>query len=191
MQDVALRARLSGIVGRDEADLAALYDATCGRLFALALRIVGDRGGAEEVVSDVYVQVWEQAGRYDPKRAKVMHWLYMICRSRALDHLRRREQQMDTTPEPEALLAHVESQDEDPAAMLMRIEHNTAIYSALESLTPSQRQLVALAFFRDMSHQEIAERTGMPLGTVKSAIRRSLMSLREEMQGSAQSRTMA
>src|SRR3990172_2324085 len=87
-RDVALRARLSGIVGRDEADLAALYDATASRLYALALRIVGDRPGAEEVVADTYFQVWEQAERYDPKRGKVMHWLYMICRSRALDYLR-------------------------------------------------------------------------------------------------------
>jgi RNA polymerase sigma-70 factor (ECF subfamily) len=181
-QDVALRARLSGIAGRDEAELAALYDATAARLFTLALRIVGDRGDAEEVVSDVFVQVWEQAKRYDPARGKVMHWLYMICRSRALDHLRRRDD-AETMAEPDTLRADAESGDLDPVQALMSIEQGSAIHNALQNLNAAQRQLIALAFFQDMSHSDIAEQTGIPLGTVKSTLRRSLLTLREIMQG--------
>lgn len=92
IQEVALRARLSGIVGRDETDLAALYDGTASRLYALALRMVGNRAGAEEVVADVYCRVWDRANCYDARQEKVMHWLYMVCRSCALDYRRRSEQ---------------------------------------------------------------------------------------------------
>lgn len=182
MQEVALRALVSGMAGRDEADLAALYDATAGRLFAVSRRIVGETAGAEEVLADAYLQAWEQAGRYDPSRGNVMHWLYAICRTRALDYVRRRESRLDTEREAGARGSRPQHGSEDPAEILMGIQNTTLLYKALKVLEPAHRQLIALAFFRDLSHQEISERTGIPLGTVKSAIKRSFLRLREALQ---------
>ncbi|MGQ0656534.1 MAG: RNA polymerase sigma factor [Chromatiales bacterium] len=179
MQELALRALVSGMAGRDEADLAALYDATVAKVFSLALRIVGERAGAEEVVADVYLQAWEQSGRYDAARGKVMHWLYMMGRTRALDHLRRRDSRAETTLETGAIQPEQSRELSDPVDILMGIQSTSVLYAALKTLEPAHRQLIALAFFRDMSHQEIAERTGIPLGTVKSVLRRSLFRLRE------------
>jgi RNA polymerase sigma-70 factor (ECF subfamily) len=177
-QDIALRARISGIAGRDEAELAALYDATAAKLHALALRITSDRGAAEEVIADVFVQVWEQAGRYDPARGKVMQWLYTICRSRALDQRRRRDP-AETMADPDTLRGDDTGSDADPETMLMSIERHSAVHAALRTLDAAQRQLIALAFFRDLTHQEIADQTGLPLGTVKSTLRRTLLHLRQ------------
>lgn len=179
-QDAALRALLSGICGHDEADLAALYDATASRLYALALRITGEAPGAEEVLMDVYHQVWRQAGRYDPARGKVMPWLCTICRSRALDYLRSREQHAGSA-ELKAHLEAAESNEGDPLDVMVGLERGSLLHAALQKLDVAQRQLVALAFFRDMSQQEIAKCTGMPLGTVKTILRRSIQQLRRQL----------
>ncbi len=180
-QDAALRALLSGIRGHDDADLAALYDATSRRLYALALRITHEAAGAEEVLGDVYFQVWQQAGRYDSARGKVMPWLCTICRSRALDYLRRREQHAgsDTL---ESRLDEAESTGDGPMDALAGLERGSLLRAELEKLDAAQRQLLALAFFRDMSHQEIAKYTGMPLGTVKTTLRRSIQQLRRRFE---------
>jgi len=176
-QDAALRALLSGIRGHDDADLAALYDATARRLYALAMRITHEAAGAEEVLGDVYLQVWQQAGRYDPARGKVMPWLCTICRSRALDYLRRREQHAGSD-ELAGHLEAAESNEGDPLDALAGLERGSLLRAELQKLDATQRQLLALAFFRDMSHQEIAKHTGMPLGTVKTVLRRSIQQLR-------------
>jgi len=183
MQEVALRALVSGMAGRDEADLATLYDATAGRLFAVSRRIVGEAGGAEEVLGDVYLQAWEQAGRYDPSRGNVMPWLYAICRTRALDYVRRRESRLETEREAGFRGSPPERGSVDPAETLMSVQSTTLLYKALGVIEPAHRQLIALAFFRDLSHQEISERTGIPLGTVKSALKRSFLRLREALAG--------
>ncbi len=123
----------------------ALYDATVQRVFSLAMRITQHRGLAEEVVSDVYLQVWQTAASYSPERGKVIAWLSILCRSRALDTLRRDNtaiRQMavglDTIPEPEDVC--------DPSDLLQSIEENTAIHAAVGQLTERQRQLVAQVY---------------------------------------------
>ena len=179
-RDASYRVLLSGIVGRDERALAALYDATAGRVYALAVRICGQCQAAEEVVSDVYLQVWEQAQRYDATRGKVLTWLLTICRSRALDRLRRRDR-AETHPEPDSLRADSASAGSDPLDIALALERGGIMHSAIQTLNPTQQQLLALAFFKGLSHREIAVHTGMPLGSVKTLLRKAMQSLKSSL----------
>lgn len=183
VQDLHAEAKnlVAAIAHGDEDALASFYDATISRVYGLALRIVGVAQTAEEVAADVYFQVWREAGRYDGERGAPLTWLLTICRSRALDALRRQDR-ADLQAEPELPhdLAHEES---SPLDLLLAIERNSRLHAALRDLAPLQRQLVALAFFRGLTHQEIADYSGIPLGTVKTHIRSALINLQRAIQG--------
>ncbi|MFM9885443.1 MAG: RNA polymerase sigma factor [Burkholderiales bacterium] len=159
----------------EEKALGELYDATIGRVYGFALRIISNPQAAEEIASDVYLQAWRDAGRYDGARAKVLTWLLMICRSRSLDWRRGRDLEV-LHDSPETL---VEEPPSDAALpdLLEATETHAALHAALQTFTPIQRQLVSLAFFRGMSHQEIADHAQLPLGTVKNHVRRALETL--------------
>lgn len=172
---------LAAIADQDESALAALYDATIGRVYGLALRITRKPEAAEEVVADVYLHVWRKAATYDATRGRALTWLLTICHSRALDMLRRKDQ-AESHPEPETLRPDLHEGDNDPLDLLQSIENQSAMYMALETLPPIQRQLIALAFFKGLSHQETADQSGLPLGTVKTHIRRALEQLRQTLQ---------
>ena len=176
-----LQARLlsciARIVQRDQRALEELYDATVGRVHGVALRIVNNAETAEEVVSDVYFQVWRDAERYDPGRGPVQTWLLLISRSRALDALRRRDQAL-VHPEPHSLAESQADGHGDLQDLLEAVERGTKIQALLKALAPPQRQLLALAFFRGYTHTEIASHLGMPLGSVKSVIRQALHVMR-------------
>lgn len=173
-----LVAWIEAIVDQDERALAALYDATFSRVFGLVKRIVRDTALAEEVVEDAYFQVWRQAVRFDAARGKPLTWLLGMARSRAIDALRREARFQhddlddDTAPEPASPAAPFDE-------LLDLARHRADLHQALMLLGAQPRQLVSLAFFRGLSHEEIAEQTCLPLGTVKSQIRRALMSLRQ------------
>ncbi len=169
---------IDAIVDRDERALAALYDATFSRVFGLVRRIVSGTALAEEVVEDTYFQVWRQAVRFDPARGQALTWLLAIARSRAIDAVRSearfRHERID---EDAALEATDGAQASDELLDLAR--HQADLHQALMLLGAQPRQLVSLAFFRGLSHEEIAQQTCLPLGTVKSQIRRALLSLRQ------------
>jgi RNA polymerase sigma-70 factor, ECF subfamily len=165
----------------DRRALETLYEATVGKLYALASAILRQVEDAEEVVGETYAQAWETADRFDPARASVTGWLLMICRSRALDLLRKRRTRGEN--HDLAGLERVEEDVRSPDELLSLMQQNSRVHAALSSLTPERRQLVSLAFLRDLTHQEIAEATGMPLGTVKSHLRRALGQLREQLEG--------
>jgi len=163
--------------GEDQA-LGDFYDATLSRSYALALRIVRDREAAEDVVAETYLQVWHGAQRYDSTRGNALAWLLTICRSRALDHLRRLEPvefhaEPDTLPTADIAQTVVATED-----LVSALQEGHRVRQAVAQLPPMQRQLLALAFFRGLSHQEIAEHSGLPLGTVKSHIRKAQEALR-------------
>ncbi|MBC8007474.1 MAG: sigma-70 family RNA polymerase sigma factor [Prolixibacteraceae bacterium] len=180
--DAEMLALLHAAQKGDEAAFSALYRATASRLYALALRIVSTREIAEEVVIEVYLQVWRTAERYTEERGVVLAWLQMICRSRALDALRRQDKAV-SHPDPTELIPPALDRH-DSLEILSSVEEGTKVRTALLALTPLQRQLVALAFYRGMTHAEIAASMKMPLGTVKTAIRRGLKLMRETI-GSA------
>ena len=177
----SLRTLVDRMIARDEGALAEFYDATLSKAYGLTLRIVRNSALAEEVVGDAYHQVWRDAAHYDRARGGPLSWLLMICRSRALDALRARDiavvHEAPETLAPEADQPH----DEDPVDLLTVVESQRRVHDALGTLSPSQRQMIGLAFFRGLSHQEIAEHTHVPLGTVKSLIRRALVALRGEL----------
>ena len=170
---------LTAIARQDETALGALYDATLSKVYAVALRITGKPELAEEVVADVYLQVWREAANYDAQRGKAMTWLLTLCRSRALDTLRRRDK-AESHPEPETLYLEPPCAD-DPQDLLLDFERGSAVRAALEILSPVQQRMVELAFFKDLSHQEIAEHTGLPLGSVKTHIRKALLILQQSL----------
>lgn len=176
--DGVLRACLDGIVGQDQSALGRFYDLTVSRVYGVALRIVRHADLAEEAVSDVYMQVWRDAHRYDDTRGRVLGWLLVIARSRALDLLRRQDEAF-SHPEPYDLVSEPESGQRGPQDLLEATRAGTALHAAMRQLTPLQRQLLSLAFFQGLSHSEIVEHSGIPLGSVKTHIRRALGALRD------------
>ena len=176
--DAALRVCLEGICRRDEPSLGRLYDLTVSRVYAVALRFMRHADLAEEVVSDVYLQVWRDAHRYDAGRGRVLAWLLVISRSRALDLLRRQDEAF-SHPDPHELVDEADAGQNTAHDLLEASRQGTALHAAIATLTPLQRQLLSLAFFRGLSHSEIVEHCGLPLGTVKTHIRRALAALRD------------
>jgi RNA polymerase sigma-70 factor (ECF subfamily) len=161
----------------DERALAQLYDATVSRVHGLVLKIVRKQALAEEVVEDTFFQVWRQALRFDAARGAPMAWLLGMARSRAIDSLRREARFKAQSLDVEG--AEVMPADQAPAAdeLLDVARGHAELHRALMLLNAQPRQLVALAFFRGLSHEEIASQTQLPLGTVKSQIRRALLLL--------------
>lgn len=147
--DVAARVLCERMVERmgrgDEQALVDFYRATGARVHAFVVRIV-ESAQAEEVTADVYLQVWQQAQRYDAARGDAIQWLYTIARSRALDALRRRDR-AECHPQPQDLRPDLYRDGDDPQALLLALERGHALHTALASLSAEQRRVVELAFF--------------------------------------------
>jgi len=169
---------IARVVDSDQTALGLLYESLVGQVYGLALRITRRVPLAEEVVQDTFWQVWRQAPRFDPERGSAKAWVMTIARSRALDSLRRIEPN-EYKLEPETLELIEAPDDDTPLNLLVTVQQGQQLHTALASLDPMSRQLVSLAFFRGLSHEEIAGHTGLPLGTVKSHIRRALLTLRQ------------
>ncbi len=181
--DARMQGWIEAIAHRDEKALGSLYDATVARVHGLALRLLRDPQAAEEVTVDTYWQAWRQATRFDPSRGNALAWLLTIARSRALDAIRARDPALHgALGDAELQLdQRVDEHAGDPADLLGAAGERDRLRTALDTLDPMSRQMVALAFFRGLSHDEIAAHLAMPLGTVKSRIRRALARLRDVM----------
>lgn len=151
-----------------------------GKLYALASAILRSPEEAEEIVCATYAYAWANAARFDASRGNALGWLLMLCRSRALDRCRQRRANANAL-DVVAREAAGGSTDQ-PYDILSLLEQRTSVHAALAQLTPQRRQLVSLAFLHGMSHQEIADATRLPLGTVKSHVRRALTQLRESLE---------
>jgi len=159
----------------DERALESLYDSTVSKLYALAYAILRHEDDAEDVVCATYAQAWEGAASFDGQRGNVFAWLLMMCRSRAVDVLRKRQARLETLDAGAIARA---ADTEQPEDLLSLVQQCSRVHAALSALSVERRQLVSLAFLRDLSHHEIAAHTGLPLGTVKSHLRRALLQLR-------------
>jgi RNA polymerase sigma-70 factor, ECF subfamily len=164
-----------------ESAMQELHDRTVGLLMALARGVLRSKMDAEEVVCDTYVQVWQTAKRFDATRAAPMGWLAMICRSRAIDRLRAHKAQRKTVTGISA--EPTDCVDEGPERLMLMLQADSGVHAALAKLPADRRRLVELAFLEGLSHAALSERMRVPLGTVKSALRRSLHMLHQSLEG--------
>jgi len=162
----------------DEPAVAALYDRYGGAAYGLAFRITSDGTLAEDVVQEAFVSVWKQCGRFDPGRGQVRSWLLTIVHHKAVDAVRRRTGRPERAlPEgAEEFLATTQGRPEELAEMTLDA---AAVREAVRLVPAEQRETIVLAYFEGMTHVEIAERMGVPLGTVKSRLRIGLEKMRE------------
>lgn len=172
---------IARMASRDTGALAEFYDLTLGRVYALAMRVLRNAADAEEVVSDVYLQAWDKAGDFDTGRGRPMSWLLTMAWSRAVDRTRRLQHRLKEEPlhPDEGPGAYTPCEDTPPDQLIDAMNASRTLATALDVLTPAQRQVIELAFLQELSHNEIATRTGLPLGTVKSHAKRGLTALRE------------
>ena len=178
--DAELMALIDRIGHRDEAALRILYDRTAPKLMGLAMRVVRQREWAEDVLQESFLTVWRVAGDYRASLSPPLAWLGLIVRSRALDLLRRRTaDRAQLTQEFDELMADtLESEAPNPADTADAREQAWALHQCLSQLEGRQREVVSLAYLRELSHGELADQLKLPLGTVKTWIRRGLEKLR-------------
>ncbi len=174
---------LHQIATGDAEALGALYDAHARTVFTLAKRVLVRQEDAEEIVQDVFAYVWREAARYEPERATVAGWLVMLTRTRAIDKLRARRARpdLDQAADPGPALNTSVSTLASPEALAASHEDDRRVGTALAALPVEQRSLIDLAYFEGLSQSEIAERTGTPLGTVKTRMRSALQTMRAAM----------
>jgi RNA polymerase sigma factor (sigma-70 family) len=180
--DALLAALIQRIVHQDQKALEQLYDCCAARVHGVVLRITRNAALAEEVVEDCFWQVWRQAPRFDAQRGRPLTWLLAIARSRAIDALRRDQRfAHEEMPEDDSL-AQAAAGAAPAHELLAATQNSAALHAALAALSARERQLVSLAFLRGFTHEEIAQQQALPLGTVKSLIRRALLQLKSRLE---------
>jgi RNA polymerase sigma-70 factor (ECF subfamily) len=173
-------AALARMAQGDHDGLVELYDRHARAIYSLALRILQDRAEAEDVVQDVFAQVWTQAARYDTSRGAVAAWMLMMARSRAIDRLRAKRARPDNTADTRATL-NMPDAGVPQDLQLLSAEEVARLRRALAELPLLQRVALELAYYEGLTHAEIAERLEEPLGTVKTRIRQAVIRLRESL----------
>lgn len=173
---------LAAIQRRDPAALAQLYEQTADRLYGLIHCLLNNAQDAEDVLSELFLAVWHEPQRYDATRGPVIAWLMVMARSRALDLLRRHKHMRFTVVESATIdndLLQAASHASSPIDMLTAWQEGSRVQQALSQLSDIQRHLILLAFFKGLSHAEIAASMDLPLGTVKSHLRRAQQTLEQ------------
>jgi RNA polymerase sigma-70 factor (ECF subfamily) len=178
--DAELIALLDRVALQDPVALKHLYDGVSGKLYGLALRVVGQTEAAEDVLQHAFLQVWRTADRYRATLSPPMAWLCLIVRSRALDHLRQHatERGHARLVWDSDLADTLAGDDPSPPDTTQASQAAQALHGCLAQLDKRQREVVSLAYLRDLSHGELAQQLQLPLGTVKTWIRRGLDQLR-------------
>ena len=171
---------LARLASQDVEALETLYDRYSRYVYALSWQVLRERRDAEEVVQDVFWQLWTGTIRHEPSRGRFATWLYAMARNRSIDRLRRRNvagrspQTAEVVPEPR--------DDEDPETQVSEAQRRLVVRQALEQLSDDQRRALELSFYEGLSHREVAERLSAPLGTVKSRIRTALTRLKTSLE---------
>jgi RNA polymerase sigma factor (sigma-70 family) len=180
---LVLAALLARVLLQDAAALSTMYQLLSGAVYAQLLRITRQVPLAEELLEDVFWQIWRQAPRFDARRGPVRAWVMVMARSRALDALRRQRRNPVVSMDEPPAWAQLDATPtgSDPQELLVIAQADAALHAALDGLDPLRRQLVSLTYFRGLTQQEVADHTGLPLGTVKSHLRRALAALRDTL----------
>jgi len=158
----------------DERAFAELYRATSARVFGVIVRMIQDRGEAEDILQEVYVTAWRRADSFDPARGSAVTWLLTVGRNRTIDRLRQHRDELFT----EYDATEVADESPTPAVMVQSSEERRRLEDCLDLLEPQQKTAIREAFFTGATYNELAQRLAVPLGTMKSWIRRSLMQLK-------------
>jgi RNA polymerase sigma-70 factor (ECF subfamily) len=178
-----LRLLLARIAQGDAEAFAELFDHASPRVLGLLIQMLGDRGEAEEVLQEVFLQLWRQPGAYDPRRGSARGYLLLLARSRALDRLRSHRARLDrerTVHEEQTRRSGVTAAV--GTARLEEEERARAVHSALQDLPAEQRRALELAFFQGLTQAEIARRLAAPLGTIKSRVLLGMRKLRQVLE---------
>ena len=173
---------LARIAAGDEAAFGSLYDRFSPGLFSFVLKMTRDEKEAEDVLQEGFAHIWRRATTYDPARSSPFTWAVMILRNKAIDRLRVRQRLERTVEKATVEFSHFPESDETAAGEPERREQGAQIRSALTQIPAEQKQAVELAFFSGLTHEQIADKLGAPLGTIKARIRRGLLKLREFLQ---------
>jgi RNA polymerase sigma-70 factor, ECF subfamily len=173
-----LATQLRLIARRDRAAFSALYQQTSAKLFGIAVRITSSREAAEDVLQESFVAIWERAQDFDPDRGSAMGWLVTIVRHCAIDQRRRRAVRLEGRSAPEEALASLAASDTADSGAELR-----ALQRCLDELDARPRDAVLLAYYHGLTREELARRFGVPIGTVKSWLRRSLERLQKCLDG--------
>ncbi len=178
--DTQLIALIERVALADESALKQLYELSSSKLYGVAVRVVGNRSWAEDVLQEAFLTIWRIAGDYRASLSPPMAWMCLIVRSRGLDFLRRRtSERADQALElDDAMSDTMEGDSPNPMDTTLAGEQAWALHQCLSQLGNRQREVVSLAYLRDLSHGELAEQLKLPLGTVKTWIRRGLEQLR-------------
>jgi RNA polymerase sigma-70 factor (ECF subfamily) len=155
----------------DQQALSELYDRYSGVVYAVSLRILQDTGAAEDILQDIFLQLWRRPDAFDSSRGSLGAWLAVIARNRSIDRLRQRHPESDI--ESCVLTSGTDLRDETERSLVIE-----KVRGVMNEMSPDQRKAMELAFFEGLTHSEIAEKTGEPLGTVKTRIRSGLQLLR-------------
>lgn len=186
---------LSRVALGDRRAFEALYQSTCDALLGIIFRINGDRAHSEEILQEVFIAVWKSSGSFNAHMARPMTWLISIARNRAIDHHRRKAVEpksvsryavQDETGEDVDLLETVADPSDGPLDLLDRASSVHSLQRCMDRLTVKQRSSIALAYYDGLSHVEVAGQLSEPLGTIKSWIRRGLLSLKDCLDRAAQ-----
>src|SRR5580698_8974204 len=164
-----------GLKSGDQGSMAEIYDRYSSVVYAVALRVLGDTGAAEDVLQEVFLQLWRRPGAFDAARGSLGSWLAVITRNRAIDSLRKRRPETDI----EDVVLSVAP---DIAGEADRARAAEKVRGVMGGMTPAQRSALEMAYWEGMSHSEIAVKTGEPLGTIKTRIRAGLIALRKAFQ---------
>lgn len=164
---------LERVVRKDESALSELYDRYSGLVYSEARRILRDEGAAEEILQDLFYQVWQTASRFDPQRGSLAGWLVVVARNRAISKLRRKSGKGEELSE-NAVDLRVDLETSSSQNLLVE-----KVRRVLSGMPEGQRAAVEYAYFEGMSHSEIAEKTGEPLGTIKTRIRSAMETLKK------------
>ncbi|MDI1272462.1 sigma-70 family RNA polymerase sigma factor [Polaromonas sp.] len=178
--DTQLIALIDRVALADESALRELYELTSSKLYGVAVRVVSNRSWAEDVLQEAFINIWRIAGDYKATLSPPMAWLCLIVRSRGLDFLRRRNSdRADAVQELDDVMSDtIEGDSANPMDTALAGEQAWALHQCLSQLGNKQREVVSLAYLRDLSHGELADQLKLPLGTVKTWIRRGLEQLR-------------
>ena len=170
-------ALIQGVINKSEDHFSTLYNLTVSKVFSLSYSIVGNEDDAEEVTCDVFTQAWNQAEKYDADRGSVLAWLFIICRSRSLDLLRIRKKQREVVVPIKGDFYESDSAEQISETMMDTLQKDSNVWNALSTLPSERRQILALHYMRGLTHAEISKMMDLPLGTIKSHIRRGLKTL--------------